>query len=126
MSSVAGRHVAFESVVRESGDHGDCLGPSVAQRATLTGFGLGSVSSTAFSGATALGGRVPVNPSGGLLSRGHPIGATGAAQIVEVARQLRGDAGERQRPGARVGLAENNGGQIGHDAAVAVATLLVA
>lgn len=78
------------------------------------------------SGATALGGRVPVNPGGGLLSRGHPIGATGAAQIVEIARQLRGDAGARQRPGARVGLAENNGGQIGHDAAVAVATLLAA
>jgi acetyl-CoA acyltransferase len=88
--------------------------------------GRGEAGALLRSGATALGGRVPVNPSGGLLSRGHPIGATGAAQIVEVARQLRGDAGERQRPGARVGLAENNGGQIGHDAAVAVATLLVA
>jgi acetyl-CoA acetyltransferase len=76
------------------------------------------------SGATELGGRVSVNPSGGLLSRGHPVGATGAAQIVEITQQLRGPAGARQRPGAQVGLAENNGGQVGHDAAVAVVTLL--
>jgi acetyl-CoA acetyltransferase len=76
------------------------------------------------SGATELGGRVSVNPSGGLLSRGHPVGATGAAQIVEITQQLRGQAGARQRPGAQVGLAENNGGQVGHDAAVAVVTLL--
>lgn len=76
------------------------------------------------SGATDINGRMSVNPSGGLLSRGHPIGATGAAQIVEVVTQLRGDAGERQRQGASVGMAENNGGQVGGDTAAAVATIL--
>jgi acetyl-CoA acyltransferase len=76
------------------------------------------------SGATDLGGRLSVNPSGGLLSRGHPVGATGAAQIVELVQQLRGQSGPRQRPDAKVALAENNGGQIGHDAAVAVVTVL--
>lgn len=76
------------------------------------------------SGATDIGGRVSVNPSGGLLSRGHPIGATGAAQIVELATQLRGRAGARQRPGARVGLAENNGGNMGPDSAAACAAIL--
>jgi acetyl-CoA acyltransferase len=76
------------------------------------------------SGDTTLGGRVPVNPSGGLLSRGHPIGATGCGQLVELADQLRGRAGERQVAGARVGLAENGGGFIGADAAATVITIL--
>lgn len=62
-------------------------------------------------GATALGGRVPVNPSGGLLARGHPLGATGVAQVAELALQLRGQAGARQVAGARVGVAHCNGGQ---------------
>lgn len=61
-------------------------------------------------GATALGGRIPVNPSGGLLSRGHPLGASGAAQIVELTWQLQGRAGARQVPNARVALAHVNGG----------------
>lgn len=64
------------------------------------------------SGATMLGGRVPVNPSGGLESRGHPLGASGLAQIYEITTQLRGEAGPRQVQGARVGLAENGGGLI--------------
>lgn len=76
------------------------------------------------SGDTTLGGRVPVNPSGGLLSRGHPIGATGCAQLVELADQLRGRNGARQVEGARVGLAENGGGFIGTDAAATVVTIL--
>lgn len=76
------------------------------------------------SGATALGGHIPVNPSGGLLSRGHPVGATGAAQIVELTQQLRGACGARQRPGAKVALAENNGGQLAGDSAVALVTIL--
>lgn len=76
------------------------------------------------SGATDLGGRISVNPSGGLLSRGHPIGATGVAQIVELTQQLRGQAGARQRPDAKVALAENNGGQLAGDSAVAVVTIL--
>lgn len=77
------------------------------------------------SGATDLGGRISVNPSGGLLSRGHPIGATGAAQIYEIVSQLRGEAGPRQRPDARVGMAENNGGSLDGDSAAAVATIFV-
>jgi benzoylsuccinyl-CoA thiolase BbsB subunit len=61
-------------------------------------------------GATALGGRVPVNPSGGLLSLGHPLSASGVRVVGEIALQLRGDAGARQVPGARVGLAQMLGG----------------
>jgi acetyl-CoA acetyltransferase len=76
------------------------------------------------SGDTDIGGRVSVNPSGGLLSRGHPVGATGVAQIVELTQQLRGKAGARQRPGAKVALAENNGGQLAGDSAVALVTIL--
>lgn len=75
-------------------------------------------------GATRLGGRLPVNPSGGLLSRGHPIGATGAGQLVELADQLRGRAGQRQVDGARIALAENAGGILGGGSAVAVVTVL--
>jgi acetyl-CoA acetyltransferase len=56
-------------------------------------------------GETALGGRIPVNVSGGLLSKGHPIGATGVANVVEILQHLRGEAGERQVAGARIGLA---------------------
>lgn len=75
-------------------------------------------------GATALDGRLPVNPSGGLVSRGHPLGATGIAQVVELTDQLRGRAGARQVAGARVGLAENAGGYLGPDAAAAAVTVL--
>ena len=66
-------------------------------------------------GVTWLGGRMPVNPSGGLIARGHPFGATGIAQVVEVAMQLEGRCGPRQVPGARVGLTHNIGGWIGSD-----------
>jgi acetyl-CoA acetyltransferase len=76
------------------------------------------------SGATSLRGRIPVNPSGGLLSRGHPIGATGIAQIVELADQLRRRAGSRQVKQARVGIAQNGGGWLGTDGAAALATIL--
>ena len=62
------------------------------------------------SGATALGGRLPVNVSGGLLSRGHPVAATGCAQVVEIVQQLRGESWARQVEAARVGLAQCMGG----------------
>ncbi|HOJ13856.1 MAG TPA: thiolase family protein [Deltaproteobacteria bacterium] len=65
------------------------------------------------SGATTLGGRIPVNTSGGLECRGHPIGASGLAQIHEIVEQLRGEAGKRQVEGARIGLTENGGGNLG-------------
>lgn len=78
------------------------------------------------SGDTHLGGRVPVNPSGGLLSRGHPIGATGCAQLVEIADQLRGRCDARQVPGARIGLTKNSGGYLGSDAGATVVSILSA
>ncbi|MFZ5865327.1 MAG: thiolase family protein [Thermodesulfobacteriota bacterium] len=65
------------------------------------------------SGATRLGGSKPINTSGGLECRGHPIGASGLAQIFELVAQLRGDAGKRQVDGAKIALAENGGGNIG-------------
>ena len=69
------------------------------------------------SGATRIGGKKPMNPSGGLESRGHPIGASGLAQIHELVTQLRGNAGPRQVKGARIGLAENGGGALGQEEA---------
>jgi acetyl-CoA acetyltransferase len=75
-------------------------------------------------GDTALGGRIPVNVSGGLLRKGHPVGATGCAQIVELTEQLQGRSGKRQVEHARLALAHNGGGAIGLDAAATVVTLL--
>jgi acetyl-CoA acyltransferase len=76
------------------------------------------------SGATKLGGRIPVNTSGGLESKGHPIGATGAIQIHELVTQLRGEAGARQVEGARHAVAENGGGFYGVEEAATVVTVL--
>ncbi|MCC5858240.1 MAG: thiolase family protein [Ectothiorhodospiraceae bacterium] len=78
------------------------------------------------SGATALDGRIPVNLSGGLVSKGHPVGATGLSMIHELALQLRQEAGERQRPNARIALAENGGGVVGFDEAACSIILLEA
>lgn len=76
------------------------------------------------SGAGALGGTLPVNPSGGLESRGHPVSATGLAQIFELVTQLRGEAGARQVAAARIAAAENGGGLYGIEEAVASVTIL--
>jgi acetyl-CoA acetyltransferase len=76
------------------------------------------------SGATAMGGRIPINPSGGLESKGHPIGATGLGQIFELTTQLRGEAGKRQIEGARVAIQENGGGFLGVEEGAAVVTIL--
>ncbi len=76
-------------------------------------------------GVTKLGGRIPVNTSGGLLRKGHPVGATGVAQIVELAEQLQGRCGKRQVQGARVALAHNGGGVVGREAASMCVTILV-
>ncbi len=76
--------------------------------------------------ATYVDGPIPVNPSGGLISKGHPIGATGVAQIYEVFTQLRGEAGDRQVRNPKVGLTENGGGMVkGEAAALAVHILSV-
>lgn len=77
-------------------------------------------------GEAYLGGSRPVNPSGGLIARGHPIGATGLAQIVELTDQLRGRCGARQVAGARTGLSQNVGGLLGADVASATAHILQA
>lgn len=85
---------------------------------------LGEGGPFAESGATTMGGKVPFNPSGGLESKGHPIGATGLGQICELSAQLRGEAGSRQTPGARIGLAENGGGLMGIEEAAVGITIL--
>lgn len=77
-------------------------------------------------GATTLGGHIPVNPSGGLESRGHPVAATGTAQIYELVSQLRDEAGPRQVKGAKVAVAENAGGFTGTDTAAIAITVLEA
>ena len=89
----------------------DCF--TVAEIMVIEALGLaprGCGGSGAESGATALGGKVPVNPSGGLKSKGHPVGATGIAQVREAVLQLRGEAGGRQVERARWGLTQNMGG----------------
>jgi acetyl-CoA acetyltransferase len=91
---------------------------------TLGLCGSGEGGRLAENGETGLGGRIPVNPSGGLLRKGHPIGATGLAQIAELTWQLRGQAGDRQVKGAKIAMAENGGGYIGDDAAAMVISVL--
>ncbi len=89
----------------------DCF--TIAEIVATEGLGLfepGAGGIAAEKGWTSLGGKVPVNTSGGLKAKGHPIGATGAAQIVEIATQLRGEAGPRQVEGARIGLTHTLGG----------------
>lgn len=91
----------------------------------LLGFcPLGEGGRLAESGATTLGGRIPFNPSGGLESKGHPIGATGLGQIHELVTQLRGEAGVRQVDGARIAMAENGGGLMGVEEAAVGITIL--
>jgi benzoylsuccinyl-CoA thiolase BbsB subunit len=85
--------------------------------------GKGEGGAFALSGATQLGGRVPVNVSGGLLSKSHPLGATGVAQFCELVWQLRGDAKGRQVEGARIALAHSQGGT-GLEAGATCITLL--
>ncbi|MFQ5906168.1 MAG: thiolase domain-containing protein, partial [bacterium] len=92
----------------------DCF--TIAEVCVLEALGLverGQGGVAAQSGMTALGGKIPVNTSGGLKSKGHPVGATGVAQVCEIVEQLRGDSGERQVKGVKVGLAQNMGGSGG-------------
>ncbi|TET47807.1 thiolase domain-containing protein [candidate division TA06 bacterium] len=92
----------------------DCF--TIAEICVLEALGLaekGKGGTAAESGMTALGGKIPVNTSGGLKSKGHPVGATGVAQVCEIVEQLRGDSGERQVKGATAGLTQNMGGSGG-------------
>lgn len=101
---------------------------TIGEVLTLEALGLckpGEGAALAPSGHTRLGGAQPVNPSGGLLSRGHPLGATGTAQLAEIVWQLRGAAGERQVANAKLGLVETmGGGAAGMQGNAAVVTLL--
>ena len=91
----------------------------------MLGFCLpGEGGRLAESGATSLGGSIPLNLSGGLVSKGHPVGATGLSMIDELMLQLRCEAGPRQVPGARIALAENGGGVIGFDEAACSVIIL--
>jgi acetyl-CoA acetyltransferase len=85
---------------------------------------LGEGGPAAERGEFTIGGRIPINPSGGLESKGHPIGATGLGQIHELVTQLRGEAGRRQVEGARIAIQENGGGLYGIEEAVVAITLL--
>lgn len=96
-------------------------------QAEMLGFcEIGQGGNYVASGATALGGERPINLSGGLVSKGHPVGATGLSMIHELALQLRGEAGERQASRARIGMAENGGGVIGFEEAACAVTILQA
>lgn len=101
---------------------------TIGELVTLEALGVaeaGRAPARVAAGELSIGGAQPVNPSGGLLSRGHPLGATGLAQVAEVTWQLRGAAGERQVDGARVGLVETmGGGAAGIDGNGCVVTVL--
>ncbi len=92
----------------------DCF--TIAELIVLESLGLvekGEAGKATENGMTTIGGKIPINTSGGLKSKGHPVGATGVAQIVEITKQLRGEAGKRQVKGAKTGLAQNMGGSGG-------------
>lgn len=92
----------------------DCF--TIAELMAIEDLGFckkGEGGKTTEEGETEIGGRIPVNTSGGLKGKGHPVGATGIAQAVEIVQQLRGEAGKRQVSGAEVGLTHNVGGSGG-------------
>jgi acetyl-CoA C-acetyltransferase len=92
----------------------DCF--TIAEICVMEALGLadyGKAGAMIEAGETQIGGNIPVNTSGGLKSKGHPVGATGIAQIIEITHQLRGSAGERQLGTPQVGLAQNMGGSGG-------------
>lgn len=103
----------------------DATAYSEIYQSEMLGFcEIGAGGQLAEAGETALGGRIPINTSGGLLSKGHPVGATGLSMIYELCLQLRGEAGERQVSDAQIALSENGGGQLGFDEALCAVTIL--
>jgi acetyl-CoA acetyltransferase len=118
VSSIGPKEIDFAEV------H-DCF--TIAEMMRVEGMGLcrpGEDDRLLDSGEVELGGRMPINPSGGLLAKGHPVAATGVAQACELFWQLRGEAGQRQVEGAKVGLAHCSGGGIAGDGAVSVVSIL--
>ena len=123
LTRLSARETAVKQAYREAGlgpddidvvELHDCF--TIAEILALEGFGFyafGKAYDAATKGETALGGKVAVNPSGGLKAKGHPIGATGASQVTEIVEQLRGECGSRQVEGARVGLVDTLGGDFG-------------
>lgn len=105
----------------------DCF--SIAEVLRVEGLGLfeqGQYPWAVERGEADINGRLPINPSGGLLGKGHPLGGTGVAQVVELVRQLRGEAGSRQIENARVGLAHCRGGKaVGIEGAACTIQILV-
>jgi len=97
---------------------------TVQQIENLGLCGPGEVGACLSKGDFRVGGRTPVNPSGGLLAKGHPVGATGIAQLYELTTQLRGEAESRQVAGARLAIAENGGGFLGVEEGVTAVTIL--
>lgn len=92
----------------------DCF--TIAEIVASEGLGffeMGKGGEALEKGETKIGGKISINPSGGLKAKGHPVGATGAAQVYEIVKQLRGECGERQVEGAKVGLVDTLGGDLG-------------
>lgn len=110
-ADAAFRHAGFDRSAVQFLEVHDCF--TIAELLALEDLGYappGGAAELTLSGATRLGGRLPVNPDGGLKAKGHPIGATGASQVYEVFQQLRGGAGARQVPHAERALTHNVGG----------------
>ncbi len=106
--------------------HDACAFAELQQYEQVGIAGPGTAAEVATAGDTAIGGRAPVNTDGGLMSRGHALGATGLAQIFELVTQLRGEAGQRQVEGADRAFGLNCGGWMGDDYAAASAVVLEA
>jgi acetyl-CoA acetyltransferase len=104
--------------------HDACAFAELQQYEQIGIAGPGAAPELVAAGQTAIGGRFPVNTDGGLMSRGHALGATGLAQLFELVTQLRGEAGERQVTGADRAFALNCGGWMGDDYAAASAVVL--
>lgn len=103
----------------------DACSFSILYQAEMLGFcPVGQGGRFVENGGAALGGATPMNTSGGLVSKGHPVGATGLSMVFELARQLRGEAGVRQVQNARIAVAENGGGVMGFDEAICAVTVL--
>ena len=127
-------HIAAQKAYRASGMRPQDIDVAEVHDATsfceiyqseMLGFcEIGQGGAWVASGASSLGGALPINTSGGLVSKGHPVGATGLSMIHELCGQLRGEAGPRQVEGADIALAENGGGVVGFDEAACAITIL--